>query len=87
MLKTALMAMTMTVGLATAASAAIAVVPPAVADSGITQVGEGCGANRWRGPDGQCRPFNTPYGNRRGTPYECPPGWHIGPQGGRCWRN
>jgi hypothetical protein len=74
-------------GLANAAQAATAFSPMPTNDDNIIKVGEGCGADRWRAPDGQCRWFHTPYGSARGTRFECPPGWHIGEGGGRCWPN
>ena len=46
------------------------------ADDGIIQVYGGCGLGGHRGPYGGCRPL-----------YSCPPGWHPGPYGRRCFRN
>jgi hypothetical protein len=40
---------------------------------------EDCGPGWWRGPGGFCHPFAT---NRA-----CPVGWHLGPEGERCWPN
>ena len=74
-------------GLATATKAAPLLVPAGAVGSAVMQVGEGCGAWRWRGPGGACNPFYGPGGSNRGTVYECPPGFHIGPGGGRCWPN
>jgi hypothetical protein len=42
----------------------------------IIQVFGGCGWGGHRGPYGHCRPL-----------YNCPPGWHPGPFGRRCFRN
>ena len=53
----------------------------------VASAAEGCGADRWRGPDGFCHWFHTPYGSLRGTRYACPPGMHVGPYGHRCWPN
>ena len=39
-------------------------------------VSGGCGFYGHRGPYGGCRPI-----------YNCPPGWHSGPYGQRCFRN
>jgi len=44
------------------------------------KVAEGCGAGWWRGPGGRCHPMAGP--NRF-----CPPGYHIGREGHRCWPN
>lgn len=40
---------------------------------------EGCGAGFWRGPHGHCHPFAV---NRA-----CPRGYHLGPEGKKCWPN
>jgi hypothetical protein len=42
----------------------------------VIQVYGGCGYGGHRGPYGGCRPL-----------YNCPPGWHPGPYGRRCFRN
>jgi hypothetical protein len=42
----------------------------------IVRVIEGCGANGHRGPGGNCRPR-----------YNCPAGWHSGPDGWHCFPN
>lgn len=65
-------------GLGTAASAAIK--PAQIADGAvITKVAEGCGEGFWRGPHGRCHPMAV---NRA-----CPRGYHLGPEGRRCWPN
>lgn len=79
--------MALILGVTGSAAAAIVPIPAAPANSAIMTVGEGCGAGAWRGPDRSCRPFNTPYGSNRGTRFECPPYWHIGPAGALCWPN
>ena len=61
--------------------------PASLGGNAIVQVGEGCGGGMWRGPGGRCIPFNGPGGSYRGTTIECPPGYHIGPDRGRCWPN
>jgi hypothetical protein len=66
------------VGVATSASAAMPVAPFA-SDSGIVRVAEGCGPGFWRGPHGACHPM---YNGRA-----CPRGYHLGPDGHRCWPN
>jgi hypothetical protein len=66
-------------GLTTMASAGFA--PNAIGkpDSSVTRVAEGCGPGWWRGPEGRCHPM------ARGR--ACPRGYHLGPEGGRCWPN
>jgi hypothetical protein len=46
------------------------------ASAEIIHVSGGCGYWGHRGPYGGCRPV-----------YNCPPGWHPGPYGQRCFRN
>ncbi len=65
-------------GLASAASASIAPVPLNNATP-IIKVAEGCGAGWWRGPEGHCHPMAVGRA--------CPPGYHIGPEGKKCWPN
>jgi hypothetical protein len=62
------------------ASAQAAMIAPSV-EKGltVTLVAEGCGAGFWRGPGGHCHPM----ANGR----LCPPGYHLGPEGHRCWPN
>ena len=45
----------------------------------------GCGPYGHRGPWGGCRPGGQWGGYIPGV--SCPPGWHIGPYGQRCWPN
>ncbi len=56
-----------------------------VPSSGIVQVYGGCGPYSHRGPYGGCRPGGQWGGYVPG--YGCPPGWHVGPYGRRCWPN
>jgi hypothetical protein len=58
-----------------------------VALANVAGAAEGCGANRWRDPNGVCHWFHTPYGSLRGTHFACPPGMHVGPEGHKCWPN
>jgi len=61
-------------------SAAFAVaVTSAASIAGTANAAEDCGPGWWRGPNGFCHPFAT---NRA-----CPVGWHLGPEGKRCWPN
>jgi hypothetical protein len=49
-------------------------------DSGLTiKVAEGCGRGFWRGPGGRCHPMAEGR--------MCPGGYHLGPEGHRCWPN
>jgi len=68
----------LTVGLAASAQAAMTV-PSVDKGPAVTLVAEGCGPGFWRGPAGRCHPFAT---NRM-----CPRGYHLGPEGRRCWPN
>jgi len=66
-------------GLATSAFAGVLVAPVGDAGVTITRVAEGCGPGFWRGPNGNCHPMAM---NRA-----CPRGYHLGPEGKRCWPN
>ncbi|HLH49236.1 MAG TPA: hypothetical protein VKV96_07845 [Roseiarcus sp.] len=73
-------------GLATSADAAL-LAPPVTSnsDSAIVKVYGGCGPYGHRGPYGGCRPGGQWGGYRWGRP--CPPGFHLGRYGHRCWPN
>ena len=79
MLKSILLSGALAFGLATAAGAAVVPAPVAKADSVIVKVAEGCGPGWWRGPDGRCHPMAVGRA--------CPPGYHLGREGRRCWPN
>jgi hypothetical protein len=79
MVRSIILSAGLVLGLATAASAGITPVPVGNSDSLVVKVAEGCGAGRWRGPEGRCHPYAV---GRR-----CPVGYHIGPEGRRCWPN
>ena len=79
MISKLLLGTTLAMGLATSAYAGIAVAPVAQSGLAITKVAEGCGPGFWRGPGGHCHPFA--HGRL------CPPDYHIGPEGMRCWPN
>ena len=64
---------------ATASDAAIMPVPVGTGSDLTIRVAEGCGPGFWRGPGGRCHPFAAGR--------LCPPGYHIGPEGRRCWPN
>ncbi|MDP4025957.1 hypothetical protein Q8W71_25315 [Methylobacterium sp. NEAU 140] len=57
----------------------------ALPDARIIPVYGGCGPFGHRGPYGGCRRGGQWGGYIPGR--ACPPGWHIGPYGRRCWRN
>ena len=59
--------------------------PNAGPNAGIQLVYDGCGPYAHRGPYGACRPGGQygAYIPGRG----CPPGWHLGSYGRRCWHN
>jgi len=61
------------------ANAAVVSAPISTGDSVLIKVAEGCGPGRWRGPGGRCHPFAVGRA--------CPPGYHLGPEGRRCWPN
>jgi hypothetical protein len=74
------------VGSLMAPTQAAPVLPLGHASSPIVRVEGGCGDGWHRSGDGYCyRNYQSRdyYGNRRA----CPPGWHLGEEGRRCWRN
>ena len=64
---------------------AMPVQPAPAADPQIIQVFGGCGPYAHRGPWGGCRPGGQWGGYWAGR--ACPPGFHLGPYGRRCWPN
>jgi len=58
-------------------------VAPVAPQSQIEQVYGGCGPYGHRGPFGGCRWGGQWGGYGWGT--ACPPGFHLGPYGRRCW--
>jgi hypothetical protein len=80
MVRSIILSAALAFGAATAANAGVTPAPIGNADGGvIIKVAEGCGAGWWRGPDGRCHPMAR---NRW-----CPVGYHLGPEGRRCWPN
>ena len=79
MLKTVVLSAVLSLGLAAAASAATHPAQVGPVDNGVTKVAEGCGPGFWRGEGGRCHP----YARERA----CPPGYHLGREGRRCWPN
>ena len=79
MIRSIVLSTALVLGLATAASAGIATAPIGNNQSLIVKVAEGCGPGWWRGPGGRCHPMARAR--------LCPPGFHIGPEGRRCWPN
>jgi len=77
------------VSLVTSANAAM-LAPLVSKDTGVVQVYGGCGVYGHRGPWGGCRPGGQwggyHYGGY-GWARPCPPGFHLGPYGARCWPN
>ncbi len=65
-------------GFAASAQAAM-IAPPVEKGPAVTLVAEDCGPGWWRGPGGHCHPM----ANGR----LCPQGYHLGPEGHRCWPN
>lgn len=79
MLRSIVLSAALAVGLATAASAGISPIPVGNAKSLVVKVAEECGAGMWRGPDGRCHPMASGKA--------CPVGYHLGPDGKKCWPN
>ena len=87
MLKLCIPAALLTVALSFPASALPfpALPLPQADENPIIQVYGGCGPFGHRGPYGGCRAGGQAGGYWRGRP--CPPGFHLGRGGRRCWPN
>jgi hypothetical protein len=79
MIRTIALGAALAFSLATASNAAIMPLPVGSPSDLTVKVAEGCGPGWWRGPGGRCHPMATGR--------LCPPGYHIGPEGHRCWPN
>lgn len=80
MIRTIALGAVLAFSLATASNAAIMPMPVGSPSDLTIKVAEGCGPGFWRGPHGVCHPMAGPG-------RLCPPGFHIGPEGRRCWPN
>jgi hypothetical protein len=79
MMRATILGAALAIGFASMANAGFA--PNAIGNTGgtVIRVAEGCGPGMWRGPGGRCHPMAM---NRA-----CPVGYHLGPEGKRCWPN
>jgi hypothetical protein len=71
--------------LAAPVQAATFVAPIEKSIAPVTLAYGGCGPYAHRGPYGGCRPGGQWGGYGWGR--ACPPGFHLGPYGRRCWPN
>jgi hypothetical protein len=78
MVRTLVLSAALVFGLATAASA-MSAAPVTTSGGLVIKVAEGCGPGFWRGPAGKCHPMAVGRA--------CPIGYHLGPEGKRCWPN
>jgi opacity protein-like surface antigen len=78
MIAKSILAALLALGMAASAQAAM-VAPPVQKGAAVTLVAEGCGPGWWRGPAGHCHPMAVGR--------VCPRGYHLGPEGHRCWPN
>jgi hypothetical protein len=78
-IKTIIVSASLAFGFVGAANAGMMPAPVGVGASAIVKVAEGCGPGFWRGPHGHCHPMAMGR--------ECPRGYHLGPEGHRCWPN
>ncbi len=67
---------------ATSARAVQTEVPGVTGNGSIILAEGGCGRDYHRDERGYCRPNWREYEGRA-----CPPGWHLGDGGRRCWPN
>lgn len=87
MLRKLITAAVLALGLTAPASALPIGAPSAqfVPETDVIPVYGGCGPYGHRGPYGGCRPGGQAGGYGRGR--ACPPGFHLGGGGRRCWPN
>ncbi|MFI4995956.1 MAG: GCG_CRPN prefix-to-repeats domain-containing protein [Hyphomicrobiales bacterium] len=85
MLGLALLGFAAALSFATPSEAAMPVGPNGISQSSVILAYGGCGPRGHRGPYGGCRPGGQWGGYVRGR--SCPPGFHLGPYGRRCWPN
>jgi hypothetical protein len=78
MIRTIVLSAALALGVATAAGAGV-IPAPVGAASPVVKIAEGCGPGFWRGPAGRCHPMAMGRA--------CPPGYHLGPEGKKCWPN
>jgi len=63
----------------TTAVYAMGIPAPTKTGNEVIKIAEGCGPGFWRGPGGHCHPFAVGRA--------CPRGFHLGPEGHKCWPN
>jgi hypothetical protein len=80
----AVLGLILATALAVPASAAVSIVPGSTVTNPTILVEGGCGRDYHRGEDGRCRPNWREW--EQGW-RACPPGWHLGHEGRRCWPN
>jgi hypothetical protein len=78
----AFLGLVMAVALVTPIQAAQTVAPEPTVSNPIILAEGGCGRDYHRDYAGYCRPNWRDWDGRA-----CPPGWHLGPEGRRCWPN
>jgi len=78
-MRTVFLGTALALGCATMAGATIIPAPLGNSDGMVMRTAEGCGPGWWRGPGGRCHPMARERA--------CPRGYHLGPEGGRCWPN
>jgi hypothetical protein len=79
MIRTIVLGAALTFSFVATSSATMMPVPVGSSSDLTIKIAEGCGRGWWRGPGGRCHPMVV---NRM-----CPAGYHIGPEGNRCWPN
>ncbi|KAF0212768.1 MAG: hypothetical protein FD139_3349 [Methylocystaceae bacterium] len=79
------LALVFAAAMAAPAYAAMPLAPTETAGAPIVQAYGGCGPYGHRGPYGGCR-WGGQWGGY-GVGRACPPGFHLGPYGRRCWPN
>jgi hypothetical protein len=85
MISKAFLGLVLAACLAIPAEAAMPVAPMDGVKAPVILAYGGCGVFGHRGPYGGCRAGGQAGGYWRGR--ACPPGFHLGPYGRKCWPN
>jgi hypothetical protein len=78
----AFLGLIMAAALISPTQAAFTPMPQTSVTGSVILVEGGCGRDYHRDDRGYCRPNWREWDGR-----VCPPGWHLGPEGHRCWPN
>jgi hypothetical protein len=78
----AVLGLVMAAALISPTQASVTMVRQSPGVGNVILVEGGCGRDYHRNERGECRPNWREFQGRA-----CPPGWHLGPDGRKCWPN